>query len=364
MPEPGTISGFLRTLTLMGGSFGEAVVLLLEGALGEPLSLSELLAGLEDPGEVARTAAWAGQNRLSLATVFQAMLARGQHPLNLLLHSPEFRAWFCNLPSGQLLQAPDARLEVTRTPGGLSISRYRPAPWATELGHLQLAVPGDLDLFSIASSDITGLLGPTTLLGGPLRLLCCEGEATLPWRSRSRIELRHCRARIHFPERMELGGILEILGCPGVEHLPEHLSTPGLFLGNCPGLRALPQCLEGVKHLDIRRLPLSNLPDGLVDLDILDLAELPLLEELQIPPSRSLRLEVKRMPRLRRIRLHPETTLHSVCIEHCPTLVELPAGIQVERSVFLRDLPTLKALPTGMELGASWMSRIAQGWRG
>lgn len=350
----GEVLGFFNLLKASGMPHADALGGLLEGALGRPVGLAEVLLEFQDPRQALRIAREAALLTGDLEGTCAALVARGIHPMSLLLGGdPGFHPWVGGGDYAGRFHGSGAPFETGFRRGQVTLRNFRPADWLNTLPPgLATVCDREVDTLVVADSSIGDLFRPDMDLGLRLRLQGCRGRMRLPSRIRGPLQLRFCDAAFLFPAEQDLDGALDIVGCPGVTALPETLRTEGLYLQMNAHLTTLPRRLEGARQIDLATLPLPAFPEGVRDLSYLRLCRLPHLRTLPLPSGDPLDVHLVALPALRRIDLPGEGVLRELTVSGCDRLEALPDGLaSVTGSLILRRLPSLARLPEGLRVG-------------
>ncbi len=348
----GRIQEFLNTARASGMSLDESVHTLLAGTAGPPIPLGDILADLQSPLDVLIFAAAAARAMEDLKVVSTALVEHGVHPLSLLLgHGADLQRWILNNDREawrfhHRWREPQSELHW----GNLRLQRFQPTTWLRKLPPgLNFVFGPEVETLVLSDSSLTGLLHSDMIFEAHLKILACEGLARLPARIRGRLQIHFSEGRFHFPQRMDLDGILEIRGCPGINQLPEVIRTEGLYIDHCPSLTALPRIIQGARQIDLVALPLESFPEGIEGVSYFRMARAPGLKCLPLPSGPSLNVELVRLPAL--LTFHPskQGVLRDLSISHCDSLQGLPPGLtSLAGSLELRHLPQLTSLPEGL----------------
>lgn len=348
----GRIQDFLNAAGASGMSLGEGVQALLTGTSGPSVSIEDILADSRDPLDMLHLAAAALRATEDLKLVSAALAAQGIHPLSLLLgHDADIQRWIMS-DEGEAWRfhhrwrEPQSGLHW----GNLHLQRFQPSAWLRKLPpELKFVFGPEVETLVLSDSCLTGLFHPDMNLAAHLKILACDGQAQLPARTRGRLQLHFSEARFRFPRRMNLDGILEIRGCPGIDQLPEEIRTEGIYIDHCPNLTALPRVIQGARQIDLVALPLESFPKNIDGVSYFRVARAPDLKCLQLPSGPSLNVELAQLPALKTIQLSKRGLLHDMTISHCDSLETLPASLtNLAGTLDLRHLPRLSRLPKGL----------------
>jgi hypothetical protein len=349
----GEVLGFFNLLKASGMPHADALEGVLGGALGRPVGLGEVLLEFQDPRQALRLAREGALLTGDLEGACAALVARGIHPLSLLLGGdPGFHPWVGACVDPGRFHSLGAPFETGFRRGQVTFRNFRPADWLRELPPGLAAVcDPEVDTLVIADSSLGEVLRPDLDLGLHLRLQGCRGRTRLPSRIRGRLQLRFCEAAFQFPIEQNLDGALDIVGCPGATVLPESLRTEGLYLQMNPNLTNLPLRLEGARQIDLASLPAPAFPAGVRNLSYLRLCRLPHLRTLPLPSGDPLDVHLLSLPALRRIELPAEGVLRELTVSGCDHLEALPDGlVSITGSLTLSRLPSLSRLPEGLRV--------------
>lgn len=350
----GRIQDFLNTARASGLSLAESVPMLLAGSRDPQVSLEEVLADFQEPADMLRVAAAAALVTEDLKLVSTALVARGVHPLSLLLnHGIDIQRWIMNDVAAawrfhHRWREPRSELHW----GSLLLQRFHPTAWLRTLPPgLTFVFGPDVEALVLSDSGLTGLFHPSMILETHLKVLACMGTAPLPARIRGRLQLHFSEARFLFPPRMNLDGILEIRGCPGIDKLPDELQTEGIYIDHCPNLSALPRLIQGARQIDLVALPLTSFPEGIEGVSYLRLARAPHLKCLPFPSGPPLDVELLDLPSLETLQCPRQGVLNNLTISSCNRLEALPPTLRdLTGSLHLRHLPRLSRLPDGLRV--------------
>lgn len=351
----GRIQDFLNAARASGMSLGEGVQALLAGTAGSPVPLGDILADSRDPLDKLHLAAAALRAPEDLKLVSASLAAQGIHPLSLLLgHDTDLQRWIMG-SEGEAWRfhhrwrEPQAGLHW----GNLHLQRFHPSAWLRKLPpRLDFVFGPEVETLVLSDSCLTGLFHPDMNLEAHLKILACEGLARLPARTRGRLQLHFSEARFRFPKRMDLDGILEIRGCPGIDQLPEEIRTEGIYIDHCPNLATLPRIIQGARQIDLVALPLESFPENIEGVSYLRVDRAPNLKCLPLPSGPSLNVELTDLPALDAIQRPRLGALHDLSISRCDSLEALPASLtNLAGTLELRNLPRLSRLPKGLMVG-------------